>query len=407
MEVPSQHGYEFAGMTRMGSVPSTKIIPTCSLTSMPSLAQRPLILIATATITDENIFANGLFQNVFVLYRMFDAAGWTPLLVVNDKPKSLEKIPEVLRNSRVVSVEDLVKQPLPAKAYVEVGMSIDPNIRRFLKMIGAKCYKLYLGNILNIDVETPVFYPNMSFSHHVIGEMDGVWVSPHYGQHSEYALSLNHLDLKTKKQIAPYVWDPCIITNEGRRAITWRSRAGNEPETFVIMEPNISFQKSGLFPLMALEAWYRNHKDWKGQVVIVNGERLVSIPFFRDTILQTLDLFTDNKIVILGRKDMVSMMTEYPSATFCLHQWNNEYNYMTLELLYCGFPVLHNAQSWGEFGYCYAGNSISDFGAKLNAVRERHQECLETYKAHAKALAWTHSPYNPEIQKAWIALLCG
>ena len=407
MEVPSQHGFEFPGMTRMGEVKVTPSVPYKDISTIPSLVERPVVLLATATITDENIFANGLFQNVYILYKMFDAAGWTPILTVNDKPKSLEKIPEVLRNSRVVSVEDLVKQPLPVKAYIEIGMSIDPNVRRFLRMIGAKNYKLYLGNILNIDIETPVFYPSMNFSHHVVGEIDAVFVSPHYGQHAEYALALNHVDPATKQKIAPYVWDPCILTNEGKRSISWRPRSPNEKETFVIMEPNISFQKTAFFSLMALEGWYRNHKDWAGQVVIVNGERLLAIPFFRDSILPTLDLFKENKIVILGRRDMYTMMTDYPSAIFCLHQWNNEYNYMTLELLSAGFPVLHNAESWSSYGYSYKGNNIPSFHTRLEFARQRHSELLETYRSHARSLIWTHSPYNPEVQKAWNDLLCG
>jgi hypothetical protein len=407
MEVPSQHGLEYPGMTRMGSVNVQPSQPLKDISQIKSLVERPIVLLATATITDENIFANGLFQNVYILYKLFEAAGWTPILTVNDKPKSIEKIPEVLRSSRVVSVEDLVKQPVPVKAYIEIGMSIDPNVRRFLRMIGAKNYKLYLGNILNIDIETPVFYPSMNFSHHVVGEIDGVFVSPHYGQHAEYAQALNHVDPTLEPKIAPYVWDPCILTNEGKRSVSWRPRRPDEKETFVIMEPNISFQKTAFFSIMALEGWYRNHNDWNGQVVIVNGERLMSIPFFRDSILPTLDLFKDNKVVILGRRDMYTMMTEYPSATFCLHQWNNEYNYMTLELLWGGFPVLHNAQSWASYGYSYVGNSISSFHARLDLVRQRHSELLETYRSHAKALAWTHSPYNPEVQNAWNTLLCG
>jgi hypothetical protein len=407
MASPSEHGFEYPGMTRMGSVNVQPSKPIKDIGQIPSLVERPVVLLATATITDENIFANGLFQNVYILYKLFDAAGWTPILTVNDKPKSLDKIPEVLRTSRVVSVEDLVKQPLPVKAYIEIGMSIDPNVRRFLRMIGAKIYKLYLGNILNIDIETPVFYPAMNFSHHVIGEIDSVFVSPHYGQHAEYAQALNHVDPTKDPKIAPYVWDPCILTNEGKRSVSWRPRRPDEKETFVIMEPNISFQKTAFFSIMALEGWYRNHKDWNGQVVIVNGERLLSIPFFRDSILPTLDLFKDNKVVILGRRDMHTMMTEYPSAIFCLHQWNNEYNYMTLELLHAGFPVLHNAQSWASYGYSYVGNSISSFHSRLDFVRQRHAELLETYRSHARALLWTHSPYNPEVQNAWISLLCG
>ena len=407
MEVPSQHGFDYPGMTRMGNVNVKAASPTKDISAIPSLVERPVVLLATATITDENIFANGLFQNVYVLYKMFDAAGWTPILTVNDKPKSLDRIPEVLRSSRVVSVEDLVKQPLPVKAYIEIGMSIDPNVRRFLRMIGAKIYKLYLGNILNIDIETPVFYPSMNFSHHVIGEIDAVFVSPHYGQHAEYALALNHVDPAKEPKIAPYVWDPCILTNEGKRSISWRPRRPEEKETFVIMEPNISFQKTAFFSLMALEGWYRNHKDWNGQIVVVNGERLMAVPFFRDSIVPTLDLFKDNKVVIVGRKDMYTMMTDYPSAIFCLHQWNNEYNYMTLELLSAGFPVLHNAESWSSYGYSYKGNNIPSFHARLELARQRHSELLETYRSHARSLMWTHSPYNPEVQTAWIHLVCG
>ncbi len=307
--------------------------------------------------------------------------------------------------TRVLRIEDVVKQPIPVKAYIEIGMSIDPNIRKFFRMIGAKVFKLYLGNILNIDTETPVFYPSMNFSHHVIGEIDAVWVSPHYGQHAEYAQALNHIDPARPQKIAPYVWDSCILTNEGKRNPQWRPRRDGEKEVFVIMEPNISFQKSGLFPLIAFESWYRKNKEWNGKVVIVNGERMATMPFFRDSILATLDLYKDNKIEIVGRRDMISVLEEYPWATFLLHQWNNEYNYMTLELLYAGFPVLHNASSWKEYGYSYTTHSIPEFESQVSLSRERHGELLETYKSHARSLAWTHSPYNPEVQRAWIELI--
>jgi len=294
----------------MGSVPVSKHLPLCAISDIAPLASRPIVLLATATITDDNIFANGLFQNVFILYKMFDSAGWTPILIVNTKPTNIEKIPEVLRTTRVLSIEDLVKQPLPIKAYIEIGMSIDPNLRRFLKMIGAKTFKLYLGNILNIDIETPVFYPSMNFSHHVIGEMDQIWVSPHYGQHSEYACALNQVDPAQGTKIAPYVWDPCILTDGNRRNPQWRARKGDEKETFIVMEPNISFQKTGLLPIMALEGWYRKNKDWNGQVVVVNGDRMASIPFFKESILNTLELQKDGKLIIVGRKDMITMMTD-------------------------------------------------------------------------------------------------
>jgi hypothetical protein len=151
-------------------------------------------------------------------------------------------------------------------------------------MIGAKSYKLYLGNILNIDIETPIFYQQTNFAHHVIGELDEVWVSPHYKMHEEYACYLNHTDPKAQKYLTvPYVWDPCIIDNT-TKDLKWRMCTGSEKETFIITEPNISFQKSSVIPILALERWYQNNKDRDIQVVVFNGERLLMTPFFKENI---------------------------------------------------------------------------------------------------------------------------
>jgi hypothetical protein len=337
---------------------------------------------------------------------MFEAMGLLPILVVNEKPKSLEKIPEVLRSCRVVCVEDLVRQPIPVAAYIEIGMSIDQMMRKYLKMIGSKVYKLYLGNILNIDVETPIFYPNMNFAHHVIGEIHDIWVSPHYGQHTQYASQLNHVDpLSPATKIAPYVWDSAILTDDGKRHIQWRPRHADEEEVFVIMEPNISFQKTALIPLMILETWFRKHPTWKGKVVVINGDRIIQIPFFKNTIYDQLDLVKANRVQITGRLDIISVLKSFPSATFLCHQVNNEFNYMVLELLWSGFPVVHNSRAWGEFGYYYQASDIQEGAFIIEEVRTKHQDRIEAYKSHAKTLAWKHSPYNPDVHRAWKDLL--
>ena len=405
MEDP--HGLTLPGMTRMGSEASSDVKPIKRIEAMPNILHRPIILLATATITDENLFSNGLFQNIYFFYKMFDAMGWIPILLVNSKPKQLEGIPEVLRSCRVLSVEDLVKQPIPIKVYMEIGMSIDPSLRKFLKMVGARICKLYLGNILNIDTETPVFYPGMNFSHHVIGELDDVWVSPHYKQHDQYAAALNHVDPTTnRKKVAPYIWDPTILTDDGRRRLQWTPRKEGEVEKIIIMEPNISFQKTSLVPIMAMERWFRKHPDWNGEVCVYNGERLMSTPFFKESLAPTLDLLKKGKIHFYGRKDIISILKEYPSATFILHQWNNEYNYMLFELFWAGYPVIHNASSsWGDFGYSYEGSDLEKMGNLYDFIQQNHRNNIETYKSHARQMAWRHSPYNPDVQKEWLSLL--
>ena len=68
------------------------------MAALKGVRDRKIILLSTATITEENIYSNGLFQNVFVFYRMFDAMGYAPILLISDKPKSVQGIPEMMRN---------------------------------------------------------------------------------------------------------------------------------------------------------------------------------------------------------------------------------------------------------------------------------------------------------------------
>ena len=391
------------GMNRCAAGPSDSC--RALLPPWQPLHMRKVILLATSTITSDSFFVNGLYQNVCILYKLFDSMNYAPILLVNTKPKNIEEVPSILRDVRMITVEDIMKSPMPIHLYLEIGMSIDPKVRQRFRMGGAKICKLYLGNILNIDTETPMFYPGMNFSHHIVGELDEIWVSPHYKQHEEYAAVLNHVEPVPKSmKIAPYVWDPCILTLDGTRNLKWRPRTASELETLVILEPNISFQKASLIPILIAEKSYRLTKR-PLRLIIGNGDRLMKNPFFTQTILPTLELAKDSMISFDGRHDIPSIMAEYPHATALCHQWNNQYNYMTLEYLVAGFPVVHNAPDWSDVGYFYKGHDISEGLAALQRVQAQHASSLERYKSGAEIARWRHSPYNPEVQKAWVELL--
>ena len=144
---------------------------------------------------------------------------------------------------------------------------------------------------------------------------------------------------------------------------------------------------------------------WKGKLVLVNGDRITNTPHFTQSVQPYLDIFKDKRVEVHERMDILTVLKTYPSAIFILHQVNNEYNYMTLELLECGFPAIHNSESWSSFGYSYSGNNVTEASEQIKAAYELHSERLEMYKAHAEALKWRHSPYNPDVHAAWESLL--
>jgi hypothetical protein len=398
---------QLPGMVRREPGPGDQVKPIQNMDKIQPLFQRPVVLLATASISDSNIFNNGLYQNCFILYRLAEAIGWLPIFVVNAKPSSLDGIPEILRTCRIAEIEDILKTPLPIRLYIEIGMSISSNLRRFMKMMGAKTVKLYLGNIINIDIETPMFLSGMNFSHHVIGEQDEIWTSPHYLMNLEYAAALNQIEPEPNMaKIAPYVWDPCILTDDGRRNVSWRVRRDDEKPVFIIMEPNISFQKTSVIPILIAEEFARKHPNFDFDLVILNGERMSASGYFKHNIEPSLRGLS-GKIRYAGRHDMITVMKSYPHATAICHHFNNEYNYMVLEFLHAGYPVLHNCGTWKDFGYYYEDNDTVEGCKQLEQSIQFHNERLETYKGHSRALTWRHSIYNPDIQKAWCNLMEG
>ena len=128
---------------------------------------------------------------------------------------------------------------------------------------------------------------------------------------------------------------------------------GRMLDTIMIMEPNISFQKSSMIPLLMLEAFSRANPGWRFKAVVVNSERLRQIPYSLFCFLSRLEIFRKGYVELVGRLDMHTVMDKYPSCIPICHHFNNEYNYMIFEYLHAGFPVIHNAASWKDAGYYY------------------------------------------------------
>jgi hypothetical protein len=370
-------------------------IPTPTPTILVGSKKR--IFLTTVRIPDEQIWANGLFQNIYILYKLFEILGYEPFLLVDNLENNKEA--KIHEKFRMLDFKTYIQSPFPVVAYLEFGMSCDPMIRKFFRNTGAKVAKTYLGNILNIDMETITFYRNVNFSHHVAGEVEEIWVSPHYDFHAEYAGSVNGLCGRTR--IAPYVWDPYFVSDLKN---IW-TPTEDVAKRFVVMEPNISFQKNSFVSILALECFYRRHPHKVKEAIIVNGEKMKAIPYFAQSILPNLSIYKDGKLHLMPRAHMNQFAQVYKDAIVLQHQVNNEYNYSFLEWLYMGFPVVHNHRRLAEYGYSYAENDFEAAADRIEQVLKHHTSNRESYAAQSSQLLWRFSIYNPENIQSWSKLI--
>lgn len=388
------------GLTDLSDYKSSK--NTC-LSSLNTTGKRKTILLATNDISDGSLYNNGLYQNILLLYNLFESFGYKCYLIQHRDGNSNKKS-DIFNNFDIIFPDVLIKNPMEIYLYLEIGMSLDSVNRSYLRDNGAKIVKLYLGNILNIDIETVQNLNNHCFAHHIVGEVDEIWMSPHYKQNLDYGLVLNQVPLD-KGRIVPYIWDSCFTNYFGSMKNNWKPMVKWEETNIILMDPNISFQKSYFYPLLLTEAFYRKYPNWKGNVIIYNGDRLNYQNHFKASVLPNLTLNKDNKIKYNGRKTINQIFEEYPSSLFITHQWNNSFNYMTFELMYREYPLLHNSDGWEDYGYHYSINNWDKAIDTLYNAIKNHRQNLNIYRSHAQQLIWNHSMYNPEIRNEWLKII--
>jgi len=383
-----------------GSIKGTDIqpiaVPHIKLADLPLQPLKPIFL-TSVRMPEDQLWSNGLFQNIFILYKLFEVAGYTPFIMVDDNSKFKDS--KLYEDFRTTDAMEWSKKPFRIFAYIEMGLSCGENVRKIFKDAGAKRLKLYLGNILNIDIETPMFHPGSNFCHHMVGEIDSILVSPHYDFHQEYASAINKAYPAVK--IAPYVWEPYFIKDQ---ANIYRQRA-NGPYSFTIIEPNISFQKCSLIPLMICESFYRKSPERLHEVAVVNGHKLMESAHFKNSVLPCLDIYKAGKVHMLQRANTKDLSKSLFTHFIIHHTVNNDYNYIFLEHLKMGFPVIHNFSALKEFGYYYEGDDVEAAVKLIDVIIDTHVVKHEVYKALNEQLFWNFSINNPVNINGWKKIL--
>jgi hypothetical protein len=292
------------------------------------------IFLATGQITKDTLFLNGLHQNSLLLYSLFESFGYRCHCLTDVSGSFLD-------GYRFLEPETYVQNQKAYRPvlYIEIGTAFDAEWRSFLRRKGVHVVKLLLGNCLTIDVESTHLVPGTFFYHHIFGSYDEIWTSPHYARNVGYLSNLYRTPCRT----VPYVWAPTWIEGLPR----YKAPSSWTLTDLVVAEPNISLQKHCLYPLLLVEAFAERYPAWKGRLILQNCERFQVNGFMQHRLGQSP--FKD-RIVLRKRLRLSSILEANPSAAFVCHQLHNEYNYMTLELLHLGYPVLHNSKPWKEIG---------------------------------------------------------
>ncbi|MGR8023256.1 DUF2827 domain-containing protein [Burkholderia cenocepacia] len=346
------------------------------------------------------IWENGIHQNIAYLAMMLkrsDRIGQIFFLNGGDAnalPAGLDLDVPLVKPTDVTYELDVV---------IEMGAQLPVEWMRHVKALGTKLVACYVGHTYSGLAETPIF--DKPPGHIFNGtQFDEVWVLE---KSQKIDLPLLRTLTRAPAYTIPHLWSPYFLDRRiaalAREGVMFGYRPGRRPWHLATLEPNISVVKSCHYPMLVSDEFYRANPEAVRHLFVVNSMHMKAHPTFMH-FANSLDLVRQHKATFEPRIDLPGFMARHADVVVS-HHWENPQNYLYYDVLYGGYPLIHNSTLLEDTGYYYPDfDSRAGASALLDAWLH-HDERLDDYRAKADRLLQSVSIDNPANMDAFVARL--
>jgi hypothetical protein len=341
------------------------------------------------------LFENGLRQNVLFMYQLFSAApNCKRVYLLNHGDGRIPIVPEGLGldPTAIVSTQDVIDE---LDYVIGLGAAMDRETVMALRERGCRviCYKGGNGGVISIEgmvaKPTPRADAELYFDHDYY---DAIWMTP---QHMHTYRGWCETIYRCPVYETPQIWSPLMIeTSDADIRSRFGYRKSNEPWRIGVMDPNITVMKTSHLPMLVCEAAFRRRRDAFKAMFITNAWQFRERPHFQSFAV-SLEASKAGVMTVEGRFVGPHFIANHCDAVVT-HHWENGLNYLYYEVLYGGYPLVHNSEFLKGYGYYYKDfDAESGADALLRAYTE-HNDQLEDYKRRNAGLLRRLNPTTPE-----------
>ncbi|MGU7775994.1 DUF2827 domain-containing protein [Burkholderia sp. MR1-5-21] len=365
--------------------------------------ERPAVGISLFARDGQAIWENGIHQNIAYLAMMLkqsDRIGPVYFLNGGDAhalPAGLDldglDVP-LVQPGDVTHELDVV---------IEMGAQLPVEWLKHMKALGKKRIACFVGHTYSGLTETPIFDKP---SGHIFNgaPFDEVWVLE-----KSQTIDVPLLRTLTRAPVhtIPHIWSPYFLDRRiaalASEGVTFGYQPGRAAWRLATLEPNISVVKTCHYPMLACEELYRARPEAVEHLFVVNAMHLKEHPTFLH-FANSLDLIREHKASFEPRIDLPGFMARHADAVVS-HHWENPQNYLYYDVLYGGYPLIHNSTLLGDAGYYYPDFDAAAGGRALLDAWQHHDARLDDYRAKTDRLLKSVSIDNPANLDAFVARL--
>lgn len=325
-----------------------------------------------------NIWSNGLNQNILFLAQTLRATGLCDEIVLVNCAEGQFAAGQVDLEQwgvRIVSQHEIGDS---LDVLIEFGGAFDPKFVRWQRARGKKVVWFVAGQPFVGSLIEPIIFDKPAFFAQP-DRCDEIWLLPEY---RDFAPMLRTL-YRCPVWQAPYLWSSVFVEQRAREVTAAGFHFGfnlppQTPLRVAIFEPNISVVKNCLIPMLGTDVAYRRNPSAIEHLFTLNTLHMKEHPTLL-FLANSLDLVKQHHATFEGRHDIVGFMAEYANAVVS-HQWQNEQNYLYMDVLWGNYPLIHNSAWIKDAGYYYPDFEAEQAADALLDAWKHHAERLDDYR---------------------------
>lgn len=339
---------------------------------------------------EQNVWNNGLLQNIYHLASLLGNIPFVESIYILNCGDGLNHPGGTGPSERslpLVHSRDVLDE---LDVAIEMGGVLDGEWIRLFRARGGHVVYHGVGQPYAALVEATLFGRDSSIVEPE--RYDEIWLLP---KDRPYAPMMRSYHRCPVHEVA-YVWAPTFLERtiaECSDPSLFGYQAGSistQSVRVAIFEPNISPIKMGLIPMLIAEEAERRYSGLIAHVDFLNGVAMATHPSFV-FFMRNTSLYASERVSIQGRNYFTHTMARGANLVIS-HQIDCPQNYLYLDALYGGYPLIHNSRLLKDVGYFYEDGDIEGGVTALMRAVEAHDREFEAYQRIAHQFVAGHAP---------------